>query len=64
MKFHIDTVKDLGTFVEIEAIDKDNTISKEKLLEQCQSFLDLFQISQEDLVSVSYSDLLMQQHTK
>ena len=60
VKFHIDSVKDLGTFVEIEAIDKDGTIGKDKLLEQCQFFLNLFKISQEDLISVSYSDLLLQ----
>lgn len=60
VKFHIDIVKDLGTFVEIEAIDNDGTFGKDKLLEQCQFFLDLFKISQEDLISVSYSDLLLQ----
>jgi len=60
VKFHIDVVEDLGTFVEIEAIDNDGTIGKDKLLEQCQFFLDLFKISQEDLISVSYSDLLLQ----
>ncbi len=60
VKFHIDIVEDLGTFVEIEAIDNDGTIGKDKLLEQCQFFLDLFKISQEDLISVSYSDLLLQ----
>lgn len=60
VKFHIDRVEDLGTFVEIEAIDNDGTIGKDKLLEQCQFFLDLFKISQEDLISVSYSDLLLQ----
>src|SRR3989338_2654241 len=60
VKFHIDTVKDLGTFMEIEAIDSDGTYSKEKLLEQCQNYLDLFGISQNDLISVSYSDLLLQ----
>ena len=59
VKFHIDGVEDLGTFIEIEAIDKDGSIGKEKLLEQCQSFLDLFKIPQEDLISVSYSDLLL-----
>lgn len=32
MKFHIDTVKNLGTFMEIEAIDSDGTFGKEKLL--------------------------------
>ncbi|OIO49632.1 MAG: adenylate cyclase [Parcubacteria group bacterium CG_4_9_14_0_2_um_filter_41_8] len=60
VKFHIDNVEDLGTFVEIEAIDNDGTIGKDKLLEQCQFFLDLFKISQEELISVSYSDLLLQ----
>lgn len=60
VKFHIDTVEDLGTFVEIEAIDNNGTIGKDKLLEQCRFFLDLFNISQEDLISVSYSDLLLQ----
>ena len=60
VKFHIDVVEDLGTFVEIEAIDNDGTIGKDKLLEQCQFFLDLFKISQDDLISVSYSDLLLQ----
>lgn len=60
VKFHIDVVEDLGTFVEIEAIGNNGTIGKDKLLEQCQFFLDLFKISQEDLVSVSYSDLLLQ----
>ncbi len=61
VKFHIDIVENLGTFVEIEAIDNDGSIGRDKLLEQCQSFLDLFNISKEDLVSVSYSDLLLDQ---
>ena len=60
VKFHIDSVEDLGTFVEIEAIDGDGTIGKEELLEQCQFFLNLLKISQEDLISASYSDLLLQ----
>lgn len=33
VKFHIDIVENLGTFVEIEAIDVDGTIGSEKLLE-------------------------------
>ena len=59
VKFHIDTVENLGTFIEIEAIDKDGNIGRERLLEQCNSFLELFNIRQEDLISVSYSDLLL-----
>ncbi len=60
IKFHIDTVKDLGTFVEIEVLDFKGTEKKETLVEQCQSYLDLFNISDQDLISVSYSDLLLE----
>jgi len=59
VKFHIDQVKDLGTFIEIEAIDKEGTIGLEKLHLQCEYYLNLFDISQDHLVSVSYSDLLL-----
>lgn len=60
VKFHLDVVKGLGSFVEIEAIDEDGSIGKDRLLEQCRFYLDLFQISEDDLVSVSYSDLLLE----
>jgi adenylate cyclase, class 2 len=63
VKFHIDTVKDLGTFMEIEAIDSDGSIGKEKLLEQCNKYLSLFGINESDLISVSYSDLLLRRQT-
>lgn len=59
VKFHIDTVENLGTFMEIEAIDSDGTIGKDKLQEQCQYYLDLFDIAKEDLLSKSYSDMLI-----
>ena len=59
IKFHIDLVENLGAFVEIEAIDKTGLISKEKLYAQCQFYMQELGISPEDLVSVSYSDLLM-----
>lgn len=59
VKFHLDDVGGLGSFVEIEAIDEDGSIGNEKLLEQCHRYLDLFRIRDKDLISVSYSDLLM-----
>ncbi len=59
VKFHIDTVRDLGTFVEIEAIGSDEVTDKEKLLEQCEKYLQLFGILKDALISVSYSDLLL-----
>lgn len=59
VKFHIDEVKELGNFVEIEAIDEDGTIGEKKLREQCQKYLELFNISDNQLISHSYSDMLL-----
>jgi len=63
VKFHIDTVKDLGTFMEIEAIDSDGSIDREELLGQCNKYLSLFGINENDLISVSYSDLFLQKQS-
>ena len=60
VKFHLDQVKDLGSFVEIEAIDEDGSISIEELDKQCNYYLNLFEIADEDLVECSYSDLLLE----
>ena len=59
VKFHIDTVKDLGQFVEIEAIDTSGSIGRAKLEEQCNYYRDLLGIRDVDLVSESYSDLII-----
>ncbi len=59
VKFHFDKVKDLGTFVEVEAIDKEKTIGKKVLQEQCNHYAALFNITEQDFVAVSYSDLIM-----
>lgn len=59
VKFHLDTVKELGNFVEIEAIDQDGTIGEEKLRKQCHKYLELFDISNDQLISHSYSDMLL-----
>ena len=60
MKFHLDEVKDLGAYVEIEAIDETGTIGIEKLEEQCAYYMELFAIQNSDLIEVSYSDLMME----
>ncbi len=59
VKFHIDEVNELGSFVEIEAIDKEGSIGQEKLLEQCNYYLQLFEIKEEDLIDRSYSDMIL-----
>lgn len=59
VKFHLDDVGDLGSFVEIEAIDLDGTIREEKLLQQCNHYVELFGLTKEDMIAASYSDLLL-----
>ncbi|WP_372750898.1 class IV adenylate cyclase [Labilibaculum sp.] len=58
--FHIDTVKGLGNFVEIEAMDTNGTIPTEKLQEQCNHYIKILEINAKDLLAESYSDLLQQ----
>jgi len=60
VKFHLDEVKNLGTFVEIEAIDETGKLGIEKLNEQCAYYMALFAIQSTDLIDVSYSDLMME----
>ena len=59
VKFHVDEVKTLGTFIEIEAIDELGTIGLKELEAQCQHFMRLFEIVPDDLIEVSYSDLIL-----
>lgn len=61
VKFHVDTVPGLGNFIEIEAIDSNGSIGKEKLLEQCEHYMKQLCIKKVDLISSSYSDLLLNQ---
>jgi adenylate cyclase class 2 len=58
VKFHIDNVKNLGRFVEIEAIGEGSKSDRKKLDEQCRHFLELFEIASKDLIPNSYSDML------
>jgi len=58
VKFHFDEVNELGNFVEVEAIDKDGSIGIEKLKEQCKYYIELFEISNDQFIAESYSDLL------
>lgn len=59
VKFHFDEVVNLGKYIEVEAIDTSGSISKDKLQSQCEFYLDFFGITNDQLVSMSYGDLLM-----
>lgn len=60
VKFHIDEVPGLGSFVEIEAGNKEVNLTQEELLRQCEFYIREFGINKEDMVDVSYSDMLLE----
>ena len=59
VKFHVDAVAGLGSFIEIEASDRTGQIGRLGLLEQCQRYIGLLGIADTDLEPRSYSDLLV-----
>lgn len=59
VKFHFDEVKELGTFIEVEAIDETGSLGIDKLQQQCDHYALLFKLQPEDYIAVSYSDLLL-----
>ncbi len=60
VKFHLDEVKGLGKFVEIEVEGEKNEGAYEKLKAQCDAYLELFKIEEKDLINNSYSDMLLE----
>jgi len=61
VKFHIDEVPGLGNFIEIEAGNMLADLSQKELQEQCDQYIKAFGIKPEDLVQVSYSDMMLAQ---
>jgi predicted adenylyl cyclase CyaB len=62
VKFHFDVVENLGTFIEVEAIDEKDEMSIEALKEQCQFYLHFFELSHTQLIDQSYSDLMLERN--
>jgi adenylate cyclase, class 2 len=59
VKFHIDEVEGLGSFVEIESIDEDGSKGIDLIKKQCDFYVQALQIEEDDLLTMSYSDMLM-----
>lgn len=59
VKIHLDRIKNLGSFVEIEAIDEEGRFSDKELLQQCRRLMRLLKIPAGNLISESYSDMLL-----
>lgn len=60
VKFHVDEVPGLGSFVEIEAGNILADLTQAQLKEQCDFYLKEFGIKEDDLIEVSYSDMLLE----
>ncbi|MNU69023.1 CYTH domain protein [compost metagenome] len=60
VKFHFDLVNDLGTFIEVEAIDSKEEFTSEELKEQCDYYFNFFELTQKNLIDKSYSDLTLE----
>ena len=58
VKFHIDRVEGLGNFLEIEAIGESG--EERALDKRCRHFMKILNISDDQLLAVSYSDLLLE----
>lgn len=62
VKFHIDEVKDLGSFLEIEAIGKRG--EEDVLSKQCRHYMNMMKVAQSDLIDQSYSDMILAQTSR
>lgn len=60
VKFHFDIVDGLGTFMEVEAIDSKEEFTLEELKLQCDKYFNFFELTQENIIDKSYSDLIME----
>ncbi|MBK7871188.1 MAG: class IV adenylate cyclase [Saprospiraceae bacterium] len=59
VKFHIDRVNKLGHFIEIEAIAENGDTTEQELLIQCEYYMQLLHIKETDLLTHSYSDMII-----
>jgi predicted adenylyl cyclase CyaB len=61
VKFHFDRIENLGTFLEVEAIDTDNKFTVEELKAQCDHYFHFFELTDSNIIAKSYSDLILEQ---
>jgi adenylate cyclase class 2 len=64
-KFHIDEVPGLGHFIEIEVSNLHHPHLEEAQMQlDCREYMRALDIREEDLVAVSYSDMLLEQESR
>ena len=60
VKFHLDEISSLGSFVEIEATSIHSDLNAAHLETQCKFYLSEFRVKEEDLITDSYSDMILE----
>lgn len=60
VKFHFDLVERLGTFIEVEAIDNKQEFTIEAQKEECNKYFSFFELTEQNIVDKSYSDLILE----
>lgn len=63
VKFHLDEIAGLGTFVEIEASSIGSDLTATELRQQCEAYIQKFDIRPEDFINRSYSDMILENTT-
>ena len=62
VKIHLDRVRQLGKFLEVEAISRTGDVKK--IRSQARHFQQLFGVTAKDIVAESYSDLILAKNLK
>ncbi len=60
IKFYIDFLSLSDNFIKIEAISKNDSHTKEELIDQCKYYINLFELNEWEFVQNSYSDVIEQ----
>lgn len=60
--FHFDNVVDLGAFLEVEITDEEGSFTLETMQTEIDKYLLFFELEKSQLISASYSDLLMEKN--
>lgn len=58
VKFHIDYVQGLGSFVEIEVADHGGTFTESELKSSCKKYIKMLGLKKSEFIAKSYSDMI------